>query len=182
MKMKIFLLLILLFFKANSFASGVNILEDSLIYYEFDIRSKTEWPICMRGMTKKLNCNLLNFCNSTDFLSSFYKQAYYTINPFIYDSMIKEISATHNGSCFLPQIRKGQMNIISENCNEKSFRLQSGEIVYMRTAKIKGKFLICNKNKVSVPTVSDELSIYDVSEISDICIAIDIYSCKGTIP
>ena len=162
---------------------GKNSSNESFLFLELDIRDKSSYPVTMRAITNKLNLDSLNCNNTEDFLTSIYCQGHYVPNLLIYDKVLIELSRLNNDSLLLKYSGQGQqlMNRLYSNSREMDFKLCDGKNVYMRVTQITGKFAICKKEAIALPTISDEISITDIKEISDIYIPIEIFDYKKPI-
>lgn len=176
MKNKLILLIVILsvFLKVSSVGNEHQ--KDTLLYFELDIRSATSHPVVMGGVLKKLDYSKLDLNDGEGFVSSFYKQGYFVPSLLIYDDVLKESVRINNDSTLLKYLGQGQkfMNLIAGNGRETKLILNSGENVFIRITEITGQFLHCEKEKMQLPSVSNEYPINDIREIVEIYIPIDI--------
>lgn len=152
----------------------------TFLYLDIDIRDKSSYPITMHAITDKLNLDSLNYNNTESFLSSIYSQGYYVPNLLIYDEVLIELSRINNDTLLLSYSGQGQqlMNKLYSSSRERDFKLSDGKNVFMRVTQITGKFAICKKEVITLPTISDEIPITNIKEIADIYIPIEIIDYK----
>lgn len=174
------LILIALSFLLESCTIGKYSSNSTFLYLELDIRDKSSYPIMMHAITDKLNLDSLNCNNTENFLSSIYSQGHYVPNLLIYDEVLIELSRVNNDSLLLSYSGQGQqlMNKLHSSSREMDFKLCDGKNVFMRVTQITGKFAIFKKDVITLPTISDEISITDIKEIADIYIPIEIVDYK----
>ena len=134
----------------------------------------------MRAITENLNWDTINFNNTASFLSSFYSQGHFVQNFLIYDKVLVRMSKVNNDSLLVRYLGQGQrlMNNLYSNSRLIDFKLCDGKSVSMRVTQITGKFSICKKENIVLPTVSDEIPITEIKEIVDIYIPIEIFNYR----
>lgn len=176
MKNKIALFIILFGVSLRLFSIGIGPQEDNLLYFEFDIRSETNHPIVMGGIIKNLDYSRLELIDGESLMSSFYEQGYFVPSFLIYDIVLEESIKLNNDSTLLKYIGQGQkfMNLIAGNSRETKLILDSGENVFIRITKITGQFSHCKKDKVQLPTISNEYPLNNIKEIVDIYFPLNI--------
>jgi len=164
----------------ESFSIGKNSPNETFLYCELDIRDKSSYPITMRAITENLNWDTINFNNTASFLSSFYSQGHFVPNFLIYDKVLVRMSKVNNDSLLVRYLGQGQrlMNNLYSNSRLIDFKLCDGKSVSMRVTQITGKFSICKKENIVLPTVSDEIPITEIKEIVDIYIPIEIFNYR----
>ncbi len=164
----------------ESFSIGKSSPNETFLYCELDIRDKSSYPITMRAITENLNWDTINFNNTASFLSSFYSQGHFVPNFLIYDKVLVRMSKVNNDSLLVRYLGQGQrlMNNLYSNSRLIDFKLCDGKSVSMRVTQITGKFSICKKENIVLPTVSDEIPITEIKEIVDIYIPIEIFNYR----
>ena len=177
MKSKLTLLIAILSVSLKAFSFGSETQKDTLLYFEFDIRSVTNYPIVMRGIMKKLDHSKLDLSNGKNFISSFYKQGYFVPNLLIYDDVLTESIRISNDTTLLKYLGQGEKirNLIHRNSRGMKLILNSGENVFIRITRITGLFLHHSKKEMRLPSISDEYSINDIYEIVDIYLPTEIF-------
>ena len=77
------------------------------------------------------------------------------------------MSKVNNDSLLVRYLGQGQrlMNNLYSNSRLIDFKLCDGKSVSMRVTQITGKFSICKKENIVLPTVSDEIPITEIKEI-----------------
>ena len=90
------------------------------------------------------------------------------------------MSKVNNDSLLVRYLGQGQrlMNNLYSNSRLIDFKLCDGKSVSMRVTQITGKFSICKKENIVLPTVSDEIPITEIKEIVDIYIPIEIFNYR----
>lgn len=172
------ILIALLNISITGFSIGNGPIKDTMMYFAIDIRSNTNHSIVISGVIKKFDYSKLSIENVDGFIASFYNQGYFVPNFLIYDEAIKECAKLNGDSALIKYMGQGQrlMNMIAGHGQKTKIILESGENVFIEITKISGLFLHCSKEKIQLPTVSNELPLYEIEEISNIYVPIEILS------
>lgn len=150
--------------------------DDTLIYLEVDIRSKTSYPIIVSLVVKEFCFSRLSKIDGGSLIESLYKQGCFVPNLLIYDAVIKECIKISNDSTLVKYLGQGQklMNLIVGNGREIKLILNSGENVFIRMTEIKGVFLFFSKNDIQLPSVSNEIVLNEIEEMNKMCLPLEI--------
>lgn len=164
------IILITLFSSLNLFAFQCDSLK-TLYYIEIDLRGENH-PIIMSGMTDKIDFSKLSREDGVSLIKSFYSQAHYTPDFILYEGIIKKLIDKDNTISSNEIKDKGNKMMVSidRNSREKRIILNNGENAFIRITALTGYFFFTNKEELEVPSISIELSVYDIDEIDTICI------------
>lgn len=156
----------------NGQSLDCNILNEDFFFIKFDIRSNSNYPIIMCGITKNVKINNLKTENIDIFINDFYKNIYYVpeIGLSGYNSIISECMGKEKASIYIkqnPLIGSIMTEKLSFKCIKQKIKLKSGETVYFEITKIKGTFFVMNKKNKAIGSTSMELNIKEIDNIEE---------------
>jgi len=151
-------------------------IKDTMMYFAIDIRSNTSHSMVASGLIKNFDYSKLSKESVDVFIASFYNQGYFVPNFLIYDEAIKECVKLNGDSTLIKYIGQGQrlMNLIAGHGQKTKITLESGENVFIEITEIYGLFLQCSKEKIRLPSVSNELPLTEIEQIKNIYVPIEI--------
>lgn len=179
------LLLLMACFASKSQTYNCPLVNDTLYYISFDIRSATNNPVSMSGVSKSSEINSFSQKDAMSFVNSFYEKHFYVPDLFDgYKKMIVECMGTDIGNSYLEKHSLAASRIIS-NLSKKSikrkFILESGETVFLSIVKVYGSFWVVNKNWPGIISNSNEIDIKDIKQIEKCYIPFEIKCYKKTL-
>ncbi len=174
----IVLFLLLLSCSVNKNLSNTDVRVKEVLYLEVDIRNKDVNPILISGITSEINFDKLLKLNENSFIESFYKQAIYTPDFLVYDTVITEYSKYVGDKKLMKYLGNGQklMNLVNHNSRETKILLNNGGNVFINITKIKGTFIKFDKNDFKLTKISNGLNIDEFQSIREILLPLDIES------
>jgi len=160
------LLLLMVCFASKSQTYNCPLINDTLYYISFDIRSATNNPISMSGVSKSSEVNKFIRKDVTSFINSFYSNHFFVPDLFEgHKKMIMECLGRSMGEDYLKKNHLVSLKIIN-NLSKKSINkrvvLESGETVFLNVVKIYGSFWKVNKNSPGIISSSNEIDIKDI--------------------
>jgi hypothetical protein len=157
----------------NAQEKNYNIIEKEMYYIQTSISSKVNYPIFLSGVCELNNFSTtdFNFVSTELFLKSFYSKCKYTPELFFEQKeLVSEAVSFLNRSDLL--LFYDYNNIQMKNLfikkfdNEESFILQDHRHVTLSILKVKGLFIVMNKN--NAPIDSNGIDVNEIEEINDI--------------
>ena len=150
-------------------------------YAEISIFRGTGWPINLRASFNFNEIILLDKTNESTFISSVYKNSNYTYFPLIYDVYFKVFGRCDEVSkaayeCINDIYYKG--NIYNTFC---SFKLESGEDIYIRFYDIYGLFIKIKASKdLNAYSSNDNFEYWKINDIKDIIVPLHVINISRT--
>lgn len=182
-------LLILLIFWTDFSLMGQSfnctLVNDTLYIISFDIRSSTNYPVGMSGVSKSPEITNFSKKNVMSFINSFYEKCYYLPDVFGgHKKMILECMGVDSGNNYLklyPLATSNITNSLIKKSKKRNFVLESGETVFLNIVKVYGSFWIVNKNWPGIITNSNEVNIKEINGIEKCYMPFEIRCCKRTL-
>lgn len=166
--------LVLLILLINEVSKGQSpnckIVKGTFFYVEFDVRSKSGYPLIMAGINDSLSVNSFSKEDVNAFISSFYRKMDYVPDLYAgYGKMLKECIGKEAADQYIKAnpVSVGQLtsNLANRGKNRKII-LKSGETVFLRIVKMSGDFWEVGKNSKGISTTSNEMDIKEIPEIN----------------
>lgn len=172
-------------FASKSQTYNCPLINDTLYYISFDIRSATNNPISMSGVSKSSEVNNFIRKDVTSFINSFYSNHFFVPDLFEgHKKMIMECMGSNLGKDYFKKNHLVTLKIIN-NLSKKSINktvvLESGETVFLNVVKIHGSFWKVNKNSPGIISSSNEIDIKDIQQIDECYIPFEIKRYKKTL-
>ena len=177
---KLITLIVLLIISTTGFSIENSPINDTLLYFEFDIRSNTNNSIVVSGLSKNFDYSKLSKASLDGFIASFYKQGHFVPSFLVYDEVINECAKITGDSTLIRYVGQGQklMNLIAGNEQEIEIVLETGETVFVKITEVSGTFLHFSKGNIKFPSLSNEPSLDGIEEILNIYVPVEITSYK----
>ncbi|HVI48696.1 MAG TPA: hypothetical protein VM802_27755 [Chitinophaga sp.] len=166
--------LVLLMLLINTVLKGQSpdckIVKGTFFYVEFDIRSKSSYPLIMAGINDSLSINSFSKEDVNSFISGFYRKMDYVPDLYAgYANMLKEcigkVAADQYIKAHPASVAQLTNNLANRGRNRKII-LKSGETVFLRIVKMSGDFWQVNKDSKGISTTSNEMDIKEIPEIN----------------
>ncbi|WP_447636622.1 hypothetical protein [Flavobacterium microcysteis] len=170
---------LLTFYMVQGQSINCEVVKDTFIYIEFDVRSSSSYPLIMRGISKSIDINTLSKKNVESFINDFYKKTFYVpeITLGNYKRILLECMGKNEGNVYLKKNLNIELTIvdkISVNSLKDKIELETGETIYLEITKIKGTFWTISKYNNELTTNSSELDIKNNVNIEKCYVSFEI--------